>query len=1064
MKKSLLTLLLVLLIITVGFNQSVTNVGTDFWIAFPANYTTTATLKIFISSNFSTIGTVYSAYPGVNQNFNVTPGLVTQLSVPSGVGLTSGIEDKGIRITSNDPICVYGLNEYAATTDAYMALPINALGLDYRILTFTTSLLSYGSAFSVVATQDGTSLTIFNHQTNSTSNINLNQGQTYYVEAPAIGNDVTGSRIQSNYPVAVYGSVETVQIPNGTCSAADHIVEEMFPCYSWGKNFVTVPLAGRDASGDVFRILAAEDGTDITINGTLVSTINTGAYYQTILTGSSAISTSKATLLAQYAKGMMCSGLTGDPLMMLIPPKEQFLTNYTVVNVALATPTTHWINVVAPDYALGTIYQDGVLIPNVAFTQIGTTNYYGAQRSVLVGSHTFNSTFPFGVFVYGWASAESYGYPGGGSLSPVGTVNSVTLAPDTSYGQLNVTNVCLTATVKDNFANPVVGVLVNFYVSGINPLTGNAFTDALGHAQYCYTQTGVTPGTDHVYAEIFGFKSDTSVVIWSYLSPCTNPATGGTIGNNQSGCGNYTPSPITSITNPTGQTGTLEYKWQFSITGSSSGFTDIPSSNTSSFTPGTITQTTWFKRVARVNCMTSWSGSVESNVVEMIVITPLPVSVSISAFNNNVCAGTQVTFTALPANEGTTPVYQWKVNGTNTGTNSTIFSYTPVNGDIVTCTLNSSEVCTSNNPAISNSISMIVNDVLVVGCTISASTNPVCEGTTVTFNATPANGGTSPTYQWKVNGINKGINSPTFAFIPVNGDQVICLLTSGLSCTPNNPATSNSIIMTVNALPVVTFTRCFDSVTVTNAKPIKLKGGIPLGGTYSGTGVSAGYYYPSIAGAGTHLITYTYTNMALCSASKTSPIHQFTSSPFSCGTNLTDIRDNKKYPTAKIGSQCWMAANLDFGLQISDLTHQRDNCIPETYIRNASPVTHYAYYQWDEIMQYDDTPGSKGMCPPAWHVPTEAEWNALFANWTNNGFAGTPLKYNGFSGFNALLAGVEHFNSQWDFNDFATFFWSSKSQGENKAWAFGMNEYNPSVSSYPSSRNNAFSVRCLKDN
>ena len=158
-----------------------------------------------------------------------------------------------------------------------------------------------------------------------------------------------------------------------------------------------------------------------------------------------------------------------------------------------------------------------------------------------------------------------------------------------------------------------------------------------------------------------------------------------------------------------------------------------------------------------------------------------------------------------------------------------------------------------------------------------------------------------------------------------------------------------------------------------------------------------------------------------------------------------------------------MAANLDFGLQISDLSQQRDNCIPEKYIRNASPVTSYAYYQWDELMRYDDTPAPQGLCPPAWHVPTEAEWNTLFSFYINNGFAGSPLKYSGFSGFNALLSGVNHLNHQWDFNGFATFFWSSTPYGPYKAWAHGMNDFDPSVSLYPSSRANAFSIRCSKD-
>ena len=66
--------------------------------------------------------------------------------------------------------------------------------------------------------------------------------------------------------------------------------------------------------------------------------------------------------------------------------------------------------------------------------------------------------------------------------------------------------------------------------------------------------------------------------------------------------------------------------------------------------------------------------------------------------------------------------------------------------------------------------------------------------------------------------------------------------------------------------PIVTFTACFDTITTVNAKPIKLKGGIPLGGTYSGPGVNSltGIFTPATAGAGTKTITYTYTNVNLC--------------------------------------------------------------------------------------------------------------------------------------------------------------------------------------------------------
>ncbi|NQV01611.1 MAG: Ig-like domain-containing protein, partial [Bacteroidia bacterium] len=506
-----------------GYSQSITSVGTDFWIAFQPNWNNNPPeLRISISSNYSTTGSVYSEFPGVNQDFTVVTGVITEVFVPSGVRQFAGIESKGIRITSEDPISVYGLNRIGASTDAYLALPVNALGTDYRVVSYNASGVGSPSRFSVVATEDNTVVTMYNAWTNETSVASLNQGETYLSNDNSVVNqDITGSRIESNHPVAVYGSNDCVYVPDPSCQACEHIVEQMFPYFTWGKNFVTVPTAGRDNSGDVFRIMAADDGTAIWINGLNVSTLNAGDYYQTNLTGYNSITTSNPAMVAQFAKGIGCTGgITGDPFMMLIPPREQFLTNYTVTN--LSGFYQSWVNVVAPDYALGTIYQDGILIPNSAFTQIPFTTYYGAQREVTWGSHTFTSENSFGVFVYGWQNADSYGYPGGCSFSQIVNVNTIILTPDTSYGQLNVTNVCLTATVTDSLSNPLEGILVTFNVSGVAPLTGNAYTDSLGNAHYCYTQTGSTPGTDQVYAEVSDITSNTVVVIWSIDPPCIN--------------------------------------------------------------------------------------------------------------------------------------------------------------------------------------------------------------------------------------------------------------------------------------------------------------------------------------------------------------------------------------------------------------------------------------------------------------------------------------------------------------------------------------------------------------
>lgn len=607
-------------------SQIATNMGTDFWVAFPPN-NGTAEISLFISSDVPTSGNLISDFPGVNQPFTVAPGIVTQIVLPAGIVQSAGIENKGVKVSTTDPVAVYGLNRKLATTDAYMALPVTSLGMDYRLLTYIASYLNMASFLSVVATQDGTTVSIFNRQTGNTSEVFLDEGQTYLVTASAIGGDLTGSTVSSNFPVTVLGAVKATTIPDISCTAADHIIEQMMPLESWGREFVTVPTAGRDGSGDLFRVLANLAGTQVSVNGSVVAILGAGDFYQAILTGYNQISATEPVMVAQYAKGMTCSGgATGDPFMMIIPPREQFLTQYTVTTVSGFA--SHWVNVVASELSLGAIYENGILIPASAFTPIGSSGFYGAQRSITEGSHVYTSATPFGTFVYGWNTADSYGYAGGMSLSPVATVTNVTLAPPAATGILNVTSVCFTAHVENGSGQPVVGVRVDFHVSGLNPVWGHAYTDNLGNAEFCYTQTGTIAGTDQVYAEVSGNTSNTSTVAWSLTGPCENPETAGSISGEQTGCPGFVPATLLSMSLPTGYLGNLEYRWQSSTEGPAGTFADLPLSNAPDYTPGPVYQTTWYRRLARVDCMSGWADAAVSNTV-LIQMFPVPATVPI---------------------------------------------------------------------------------------------------------------------------------------------------------------------------------------------------------------------------------------------------------------------------------------------------------------------------------------------------------------------------------------------------------------------------------------------------
>ena len=128
--------------------------------------------------------------------------------------------------------------------------------------------------------------------------------------------------------------------------------------------------------------------------------------------------------------------------------------------------------------------------------------------------------------------------------------------------------------------------------------------------------------------------------------------------------------------------------------------------------------------------------------------TTLPVSVSIAASANPICAGTDVTFTATPANGGT-PSYQWYLNGNPVGTDSSTYSNSSLaGGDQVYCVMTSSLTCITGSPATSNTITMTVNTNSTAPTSISASTNPICPDSSTTLTVNGGSLGTGASWQW----------------------------------------------------------------------------------------------------------------------------------------------------------------------------------------------------------------------------------------------------------------------------------------------------------------------------
>lgn len=142
--------------------------------------------------------------------------------------------------------------------------------------------------------------------------------------------------------------------------------------------------------------------------------------------------------------------------------------------------------------------------------------------------------------------------------------------------------------------------------------------------------------------------------------------------------------------------------------------------------------------------VTDANGCTDTDEVLLTINPDVTVNLSIYALpSSEICAGEEITFTAIPEGEGYNPVYQWKIDNINVGENSPVFVTSGITEDVtVSCILTSSEACVVNNPAVAF-IQVVVNPIPKID--ILANNIKGCAPLTVQLDEVGVNNGT---YLW----------------------------------------------------------------------------------------------------------------------------------------------------------------------------------------------------------------------------------------------------------------------------------------------------------------------------
>jgi hypothetical protein len=242
--------------------------------------------------------------------------------------------------------------------------------------------------------------------------------------------------------------------------------------------------------------------------------------------------------------------------------------------------------------------------------------------------------------------------------------------------------------------------------------------------------------------------------------------------------------------------------------------------------------------LVRVWILSSYECAVPDTTSAWVTMTVNPIvtpglTLATVAGGDTACAGALSTIVPLPVAGGSSPVYQWTVNGVPSGIGS-IYTYIPNNGDVILCTMTSNAPCRTANTATATKL-LTVSPLITPMVNISSSLGyTVCDGYPDVLTTSMYGGGTAPTYQWAVNGNPMG-TGPVYTYAPANGDVVSVTMTSNFPCVTTPTATTN---ISLTVLPIT------QPVGVVTAQPGYI---VPAGmnDTFTCTIVSGGGLAPT---------------------------------------------------------------------------------------------------------------------------------------------------------------------------------------------------------------------------
>ena len=233
--------------------------------------------------------------------------------------------------------------------------------------------------------------------------------------------DLTGFQVISDLPVSLISGGECTYV-TPELNDCDHIATYVPPVDRLGRQFTIAPFVERD-TGYIFRIVAVRDETNVSISSSVsgVFSMNAGQFYEGDVndTNITFIITNKPVLVVQFAKGFTSDGKYGDPFMMVIPPREQYVNSvsFASFNMSQYEIYNNYLNIITSCDRLSGIIFNGDKFEDITWYDILEEldgEQCVARKEVNVSRVNYitheSPDARFIAFLYGAGQAVSYGH------------------------------------------------------------------------------------------------------------------------------------------------------------------------------------------------------------------------------------------------------------------------------------------------------------------------------------------------------------------------------------------------------------------------------------------------------------------------------------------------------------------------------------------------------------------------------------------------------------------------------------------------------------------------------